>query len=71
LLLLFRWLNAPLLTSHLSKTRVLAKRYISHIVVASNLPIADRGSAEQKMAEAIQKKSGLRALAGMQVFPPT
>jgi hypothetical protein len=47
------------------------KRYLSPIVVASNLPLSDRGHAEQKMAEAIQKKSGLKALVGMQIFPPT
>jgi hypothetical protein len=47
------------------------RRYTSPIVVASNLPLSDRAQAEQKMVEAIQKKSGLRVMSGMQIFPPT
>jgi hypothetical protein len=47
------------------------KRYLSPIMVASNLPLGDRAPAEQKMIDAVQKKSGRQALSGMQVFPPT
>jgi hypothetical protein len=38
------------------------KRYLSPIVIASNLPLADRTQAEQKLVEAIHERAGLKAL---------